>query len=445
MNNISLRRRGAAATSGLFDADTRRRLRSIVGGSLGNLIEWYDWYVYAAFSLYFAKSFFPAGDGTAQLLNTAAVFAVGFLVRPVGGWLVGMLADRHGRRTALTGSILLMCLGSLLIAVLPGYATIGVWAPILLVAARLLQGISLGGEYGASATYLSEVATRERRGFYSSFQYVTLIMGQLLAIAVLLLLQFVLLTPAELEAWGWRIPFAIGALCALATMYLRGRMDESEAFVALDRSDRAESGLRQLMHHPREIGIVVGLTLGGTVAFYTFTIYMQKFLVNTVGLAKTESTLVSAAALFIFMAMQPLFGLLSDRIGRRPLLIGFGVLGALGTVPILTLLAATRDPWTAFALILAALVIVSGYTSINAVVKAELFPTEVRALGVALPYALTVSLFGGTAEYLALWFKSIGHEPYFYWYVAACVLCSLILYVFMRDTRTASRIDAPSR
>jgi MHS family alpha-ketoglutarate permease-like MFS transporter len=314
-----------------------------------------------------------------------------------------------------------------------------------LVAARLLQGISLGGEYGASATYLSEVATRERRGFYSSFQYVTLIMGQLLAIAVLLLLQFVLLTPAELEAWGWRIPFAIGALCALATMYLRRRMEESEAFVALDRSDRAESSLRQLMQHPREIGIVVGLTLGGTVAFYTFTIYMQKFLVNTVGLAKTESTLVSAAALFIFMAMQPLFGLLSDRIGRRPLLIGFGVLGALGTVPILTLLAATRDPWTAFALILAALAIVSGYTSINAVVKAELFPTEVRALGVALPYALTVSLFGGTAEYLALWFKSIGHEPYFYWYVAACVLCSLVVYVFMRDTRTASRIDAPRR
>src|SRR5262249_11878470 len=207
MSNISLSNSVASTAGGLIDTDTRRRLRSILGGSLGNLIEWYDWYVYAAFSLYFAKSFFPAGDGTAQLLNTAAIFAVGFLMRPIGGWLVGVFADRYGRRTALTASIFLMCFGSLLIAMLPGYAAIGIWASILLVVARLLHGLSLGGEYGASATYLSEVATSGRRGFYSSFQYVTLIMGQLLAIAVLLLLQFVLLTPAELDAWGWRIPF----------------------------------------------------------------------------------------------------------------------------------------------------------------------------------------------------------------------------------------------
>ena len=442
MSDISLSDTGPAATAaGFLDADARRRLRSIFGGSLGNLVEWYDWYVYAAFSLYFAKSFFPAGDGTAQLLNTAAIFAVGFLMRPIGGWLVGIFADRYGRRTALAGSILLMCLGSLLIAILPGYAAIGVWAPILLVVARLLQGLSLGGEYGASATYLSEVATRGRRGFYSSFQYVTLIMGQLLAIAVLLLLQFVLLSPTQLEDWGWRVPFAIGALCALVTLYLRRQMAESDVFLARDRNTPDEGALRMLLRHPREIGIVVGLTLGGTIAFYTFTIYMQKFLVNTVGLSKTDSTLVSAATLVAFMCLQPLFGLLSDRIGRRPLLIGFGVLGTLGTVPILTALSATRDAWTAAALIIAALVIVSGYTSINAVVKAELFPTRVRALGVALPYALTVSVFGGTAEYVALWFKSIGHEPYFYWYVAACVLCSLLVYVFMRDTGATSRID----
>jgi MFS transporter, MHS family, alpha-ketoglutarate permease len=444
MSDISLSDTGPAATAaGFLDADARRRLRSIFGGSLGNLVEWYDWYVYAAFSLYFAKSFFPAGDGTAQLLNTAAIFALGFLMRPIGGWLVGVFADRYGRRTALAGSILLMCLGSLLIAVLPGYAAIGVWAPILLVVARLLQGLSLGGEYGASATYLSEVATPGRRGFYSSFQYVTLIMGQLLAIAVLLLLQFVLLTPAQLEDWGWRIPFAIGALCALVTLYLRRQMVESDVFLARDRTAPDEGALRTLLRHPREIGIVVGLTLGGTIAFYTFTIYMQKFLVNTVGLSKTDSTLVSAATLVAFMCLQPLFGLLSDRIGRRPLLIGFGVLGTLGPVPILTALSSTKDAWTAAALILAALVIVSGYTSINAVVKAELFPTRVRALGVALPYALTVSVFGGTAEYVALWFKSIGHEPYFYWYVAACVSCSLLVYVFMRDTRATSRIDVP--
>ena len=443
MTHLILQASGPAAppSAQLPGAGTMRRLRSIVGGSLGNLIEWYDWYVYAAFSLYFAKSFFPAGDDTAQLLNTAAIFALGFLMRPIGGWLMGVFADRSGRRTALTVSILLMCFGSLLIAVLPGYAVIGTWAPALLVLARLLQGLSLGGEYGASATYLSEVATSGHRGFYSSFQYVTLIMGQLLAIGVLLVLQFGLLTPAQLESWGWRIPFAIGALCALATMYLRRKMDESDAFLALRKVAPVESGLRSLMRYPRQVCIVVGLTLGGTVAFYTFTIYMQKFLVNTVGLSKTDSTLISAATLIIFMCLQPVLGLLSDRIGRRPLLIAFGLLGTVCTVPILTLLSTTKDIWAAFALIVVALVIVSGYTSINAVVKAELFPTRVRALGVALPYAITVSLFGGTAEYIALWFKSIGHESYFYWYVSACVLVSLLVYLFMPDTRKTSQLD----
>lgn len=424
------------------------RLRSIFAGSVGNLVEWYDWYVYAAFSLYFAKSFFPAGDATAQLLNTAAVFALGFIMRPIGGWLMGVFADRYGRRTALTLSVLLMCFGSLVIAVTPSYQTIGIWAPILLIVARLVQGISLGGEYGASATYLSEVADKANRGFYSSFQYVTLIMGQLLALAVLLLLQFVFLTPAQLEAWGWRIPFAIGALCALVAMYLRRAMTESDHFVAAKQKSTSRpsfsSHILELAKHPRAVLTVVGLTMGGTVAFYTYTIYMQKFLVNTVGLTKNDSTLVSAAALFTFMCLQPLFGALSDRIGRRPLLISFGVLGTLATVPLLTMLSMTKDPWLAFGLIFIALLIVSGYTSINAVVKAELFPTEVRALGVALPYAVTVSVFGGTAEYIALWCKSIGHEEWFYWYVAGCVACSLLVYVAMPDTRETSLIDRDS-
>jgi MHS family alpha-ketoglutarate permease-like MFS transporter len=423
---------------------TRQRIVSIFGGSVGNLVEWYDWYIYAAFSLYFAKAFFPAGDTTAQLLNTAGVFALGFLMRPVGGWVMGVYADRYGRKAALTLSVTVMCLGSLIIALTPSYGTIGVAAPILLVLARLLQGLSVGGEYGASATYLSEMATQKHRGFYSSFQYVTLIMGQLLALAVLIVLQFALLTADQLEAWGWRIPFFIGAICAVVAMYLRRNLVETEAYTKAKRTPRTESLMRQLLRHPREILIVVGLTMGGTVAFYTYTTYMQKFLVNTVKLSKTDSSLVSAAALFLFMMLQPLVGALSDRIGRRPLLIAFGVLGTLCTVPILSTLEVTQNPYGAFALIVAALVIVSGYTSINAVVKAELFPTEVRALGVGLPYALTVSIFGGTAEYIALWFKDLGHESWYYWYVTGCILCSLLVYAFMRDTRSASKIDAGS-
>jgi len=420
---------------------TRQRIMSIFGGSVGNLVEWYDWYIYAAFSLYFAKAFFPAGDTTAQLLNTAAIFAIGFLMRPIGGWLMGIYADKHGRKAALTLSVMVMCAGSLIIALTPTYQTIGVAAPVLLVLARLLQGLSVGGEYGASATYLSEMATQRHRGFYSSFQYVTLIMGQLLALAVLIALQQLLLTPEQLEAWGWRIPFFIGAICAVVALYLRRNLVETEAYTKSKHTPRSESLLRALLRHPREIMIVVGLTLGGTVAFYTYTTYMQKFLVNTVGMSKSDSTLVSAAALFLFMCLQPVVGALSDRIGRRPLLIGFGVLGTVCTVPILSTLAQTTDAVAAFGLIVAALVIVSGYTSINAVVKAELFPTEVRALGVGLPYALTVSIFGGTAEYIALWFKDIGHESWFYWYVTGCILCSLLVYAFMRDTKSASKID----
>ena len=415
---------------------TFHRLRSIFGGSVGNLVEWYDWYVYSAFGLYFARSFFPQGDQTAQLLNTAAVFAVGFLVRPIGGWVMGWYADRHGRRAALTSSVLLMCAGSLLIAVAPTHARAGVAAPAILVFARLLQGLSVGGEYGASATYLSEMAGRKHRGFWSSFQYVTLIMGQLLALGVLLVLQRVL-TAAELETWGWRIPFAIGAACAVVALWLRRGLEETTSFQV---GRRAKAPLRALLAHPKQVATVVGLTAGGTLAFYTFTAYSQKFLANTAGFSRDAATRVSAIALFVFMLVQPLVGLLSDRVGRRPVLMTFGILGTLLTVPLLTALGEARTEARALLLLTAALLIVSGYTSINAVVKAELFPTEIRALGVGLPYAVAVSIFGGTAEYLALWAKSIGHERWFYWYVTACIAGSLVVYATMPDTRATSRI-----
>ncbi|MFZ1392394.1 MAG: MFS transporter [Dokdonella sp.] len=420
---------------------TSQRFRSIFSGSVGNLVEWYDWYVYAAFSLYFAKAFFPQGDRTAQLLNTAAVFAVGFLMRPLGGWLMGLWADRHGRKSALMLSVYLMCAGSLMIALTPGYATIGIGAPVLLVLARLLQGLSVGGEYGTSATYLSEMATPEHRGFWSSFQYVTLILGQLLALAVLILLQQVFLTSAQLDAWGWRIPFAIGALCAVSALYLRRNMSETESFMRSRAGRRSESSLRGLLRHPRAVMTVIGLTLGGTVAFYTYTTYMLKFLVNSVGMDRQTATLISASTLILYMLLQPLVGALSDRVGRRPILIAFGVLGSLLTVPILSRLGSVSTTFEAFGLIMLALLIVSGYTAINAIVKAELFPVEIRALGVGLPYALTVSIFGGSAEYVALWFKSIGREAWFYWYVTACIALSLLVYVAMPDTRRTSRID----
>lgn len=254
-------------------AEMARRVKSVLVGSLGNLVEWYDFYAYSAFSLYFAKSFFPATDPVSENLNTAGVFALGFFMRPIGGWLFGWLADVRGRRLALMLSVLLMCVGSLIIACAPTYAQIGAGASALLLFARLLQGLSLGGEYGASATYLSEMATPGRRGFCASFQYVTLIGGQLVALVVLLLLQNFVLSAEQLRSFGWRIPFVIGAGLALFTLIMRRDLEETQAFRRA-AAGRHESGLRGLMRHPREALTVVGLTAGGTLAFYVYTTYM---------------------------------------------------------------------------------------------------------------------------------------------------------------------------
>jgi MHS family alpha-ketoglutarate permease-like MFS transporter len=422
-------------------ADMRRRVRAIFIGSVGNLVEWYDFYAYAAFALYFAGAFFPNSDPVVQQLNAALLFAAGFLVRPLGGWLFGYLADHYGRRGALMLSVSLMCFGSLMIAATPTYASVGLLAPVLLAVARILQGLSLGGEYGTSATYLTEVADERHRGFYSSFQYVTLIGGQISALIVLLLLQKVFLTNDEIRAWGWRIPFVIGALLAVIALVMRRTLHETEAFEEAKSAAKETSSLATLARYPREVLLVVGLTAGGTAAFYTYTTYMQKFLKLSVGLSDDQTTLVTISALVFGIVLQPVYGAISDRIGRKWLLIGFGVTGVLFTVPLLTALEQAKDALTAFLLIAAAWAIVSGYTSINAVVKAELFPTRIRAIGVGLPYAITVSIFGGTTESVALSFKSLGHETWFYYYLTGMIAISLVVYVFMRDTKADSAMN----
>jgi MHS family alpha-ketoglutarate permease-like MFS transporter len=428
----------STTTSGV--ADVRRRLKAIFVGSLGNLIEWYDFYTYTAFALYFANAFFPGNDPVLQQLNAAMLFAIGFLMRPIGGWLFGHLADHHGRRNALMFSVLLMCFGSLMIAVTPTYASIGRAAPVILGFARIIQGLSLGGEYGASATYLTEVSDAKHRGFYVSFLYVTLIGGQLGAILVLLVLQQLFLTGEQMRAWGWRIPFVIGALVAIVAMLMRRNLHETDSFVEANKPARRETSVKALTRYPREIMIVVGLTAGGTTCFYTYTTYMQKFLKLSVGLTDNQTTIVSAASLVFALCLQPIYGALSDKIGRKPLLVWFGVMGTIFTIPLLRALQMTRSATTAFLLIAAAWLIVSGYTSINAVVKAELFPTTVRATGVGLPYAVTTSIFGGPAESIALWFKSIGHENWFSYYLTCVIAVALVVSLAMRDTKRYSAL-----
>ncbi len=441
MADISLVQTASTTTTPVDAHDTRRRLRAIFIGSVGNLVEWYDIYAYTAFSLYFAAAFFPRGDAVSQQLSTMTIFAATYLVRPIGGWLFGNLADRRGRRLSLTLSVFMMCFGSLLIAVTPTYGTIGVWAPIILALARVIQGISLGGEYGASAAYIAEVSTPDGRGFYSSFQYVTLIGGQLVALIVLFVLQKVFLTNDQIREWGWRIPFVIGALLAVVAAVMRTQLHETKDFeVSVKEKAVKTNALVELARYPREVLLVIGLTLGGTAAFYTYTTYMQTFLKLSVGLDDDTTTIVAAASLLFAIALQPLYGYVSDHIGRSKVLIWFGVMGVIFTYPLLSGIQNTKSALAAFVMISFAWVIVSGYTAINAIVKAELFPTRVRATGVALPYALTVSIFGGTAPSVALWFKQQGNEPGFYWYLTVLIALSLVIYLTMRDTHKQSAI-----
>lgn len=420
---------------------TLARLKAILGGSAGNLVEWYDWFAYASFSLYFAKVFFPRGDQTAQLLQTAAIFAVGFLARPVGAWLFGLYADRAGRKTALTASVALMCLGSLIVAAVPGYDRIGAAAPAILTLARVLQGLSVGGEYGASATYMSEVAGAERRGFWSSFQFVTLIGGQLTALGVLIVLQ-ALLSPAQLSAWGWRIPFVIGAALAVVVFAIQMGLKESTAFEAARGSALPRSTLVGLLRkHPREALIIFILTSGGSLGFYCYTTYMQKYLTNSGHFSKGAATTISAGSLLIYLALHPLLGWIGDHVGRTRLMaLGFA-LGALAVWPIMTAVAGAYSAALALTLICAALLFLAGYSSVSAVVKAELFPTPMRGLGVALPYALANTIFGGTAEYVALAFKQAGHERGFFIYVAVMMALASATALLMGDPRRLGLIE----
>jgi MHS family alpha-ketoglutarate permease-like MFS transporter len=429
----------AAAKPGV--ATPWARLRAILGGSAGNLVEWYDWFAYASFSLYFAKAFFPEGDETARLLQTAAIFAVGFLARPVGAWIFGLYADRAGRKAALTLSVALMCLGSLMVAVVPGHEQIGAAAPAILTLARLLQGLSVGGEYGASATYMSEMAGASRRGFWSSFHFVTLVGGQLAALAVLIVLQR-LLSPAQLGAWGWRIPFVIGAALAVVVFAIQMGLEESAAFEASKRAPSERSSILGLiLRHPRETAIIFIVTSGGSLAFYCYTTYMQKYLTNSGHFSKDAATAITAVSLVAYLLFHPLLGWIGDHLGRaRMMAIGFA-LGALAVWPVMTGIAETRSAGVALALLCAALFLLATYTAVSAVVKSELYPTSVRALGVALPYAMANAVFGGTAEYVALAFKQAGRESGFFIYVAAVMAAAAVTAALMGDPRRLGLLE----
>lgn len=433
-----------SSTTLVEDAPARQpnRVRAIMGACSGNLVEWYDFFIYAYTAIYFAASFFPKGDTTTQLLATAGVFAVGFFMRPLGGWIFGWLADTRGRKVSMIISVFMMCAGSLLIAVMPTYETVGIAAPIMLVVARLIQGLSVGAEYGTGATYISEIATPGRRCFYGSFQYFTIIAGQLLALFTVVILQQTL-SDEQLREWGWRIPFFIGAISAVVVVYLRRSMHETASKKDMHRE--GAGSLRGMFKHKRAVGLVIAFTIGGSLYFYTFTTYMQKFLVISAGFDAATVSFIMTSALIGFMLCQPLFGLMADRLGIRTHMLMFSSLGVLLVIPLLFAIKHTHNPFLAFALVFGGLVIASLYTPIAGIVKAELFPPAVRALGVGFPYAIGNAAFGGTAEYVALSFRAEGAEDYFFFYVAAVLCVTFIASMLMPNLTRHGYISGDGR
>ncbi len=406
-------------------APARRPARQLLAASVGNAVEWYDWYAYTFLATYIAGQIFPPGAGNSlvPLLSTFAVFAVGFFMRPVGGLLMGAVADRHGRRTALTVTILLMGGSSLLVGLTPTYASAGILAPVVLVGARLLQGLSVGGEFAASTTFLVESAGPGRRGLFSSFQYVSTTVGQLAASGIAAALVAGL-GEGAMEGWGWRVPFVVGAALSLVGFWIRRGAQET---LATEHVRKPRPGLFDaLRHHPRQSLLICGITAGGTIAYYTWTSYLPTYAELNAGIAKSDALLAGTVSLAFFALLQPVGGLLSDRYGRKPLLLFFGIGFALLSVP---LLRSVNGSFMSLLLVqCAGMVLLTGFTSISAAVNAEIFPARVRAAGIGFPYSLTVALFGGTAPYVGTLFKELGRPGLFPWYVAALCLVSTAVY-----------------
>ncbi|MCU4337041.1 MFS transporter [Acinetobacter dispersus] len=411
--------------------EKKSRIKGIVGAASGNLVEWFDFYIYAVFAAYFTHALTaPDMEPTTKAIYVWGVFGASFFMRPIGSWLFGRIADRQGRKQSMVISICLMALSSFLFAALPTYDQVGMWAPFLLLMVRLLQGLSVGGEYGAVATYMSELGLKGQRGFFASFQYVTLSGGQLLASLLgVILLGF--MTEQQLNDGGWRIPFVIGGIAALLSLLARSRLEET---LSHEDADREESGslVALLKQHWKTFLLVVGYTSAGSLTFYVVTVYSKTYLTN-IGMDGKTVGFIMTTALFVFMLAQPLFGMLSDRIGRRASMLAFSLLSAIFIYPVMVtgMRNFADSPVIITLLLIFLMMLLSFYTSISGLVKAEMFPPHVRALGVGFSYAVGNALFGGSAPSVALLFKDAGIENTFFVYVIImlliCFMCSWAL------------------
>ncbi|MBJ9954943.1 MULTISPECIES: MFS transporter [unclassified Acinetobacter] len=411
--------------------EKRNRVMAIVGAASGNLVEWFDFYIYAAFATYFTHALTaPDMNDSTKAIYVWGVFAASFFMRPIGSWLFGWIGDTFGRKKSMIISISLMAVSSFLFAALPTYEQVGMAAPFLLLAVRLLQGLSVGGEYGTVATYMSEVALKGQRGFYSSFQYVTLSGGQLLA-SLLGVIMLALMSKEQLMDGGWRIPFIIGGVVAILSFFARRHLKET---LSEDDGRKEGSGsLKELLtKNWSTFLLVVGYTSAGSLCFYIITVYSKTY-ITSLGFADKTVGYMMTIALFIFMCAQPLFGMLADRIGRRSSMMLFSITCGIFIYPVMVI----AMPYFSGSAVIVTLLLIflmmllSFYTSISGLVKAEMFPPHIRALGVGFAYAVGNAIFGGSAPAVALKLKDLGHENTFFIYVIVmlviCLFCSMQL------------------
>ncbi|POX42422.1 MFS transporter [Streptomyces sp. Ru73] len=413
---------------------TRAQRKAIVAGTIGNTVEWVDWALYSIFAKIISEVFFAKSEGAVALLATLAVFAVGFVMRPVGAAFLGAYADRHGRKKGLTLTIALMAGASFVIALTPGYGTVGIVAPVVLLLARLVQGFSAGGEFGSSSAFLVESAARGRRAFAGSWQQVSVAGGVLIA-SLLGTLVTSFLSDAALHSWGWRAAFVAGGLLGLLGLWLRVSVEDTESFTRARAAGRARVNPLKAMfvEHPAAALRVAGITVAGTLTYYIWVNYLPTYANLATGIPLNKALLSQTLCLVVFVVLLPFAGLLSDRFGRKPTLSVFAAGFAVLAWPLLHLMSGSF--LSLFLVQLAGMLLILGYSANCAVIMAEQFPPEVRATGIALPYALAVALFGGTAPYVTTWLNEAGHRDWLWLYVAVASLVSLVVYLTMPETK----------
>lgn len=414
------------------DAATTRK--SFLGTGIGNALEWYDWGIYAAMSAFIATHMFDKSDPTSALLSTLAVFAVGFLARPVGGLFFGRIADIRGRKFSLMLSVALASVGSLVIAVTPDYDSIGVFASLFLLIARLMQGLAHGGELPAAQTYLSEKAPNERRGLWSSWIYVSGTIGNMAGLLVGATLSSVL-THEQMNSWGWRVPFVVGALIGLYALVLRRSMTESEVFRAdVDTARDREPLWTSLLAHRKQAFQVIGMTMGATVIYYTWAVNAPAYAQTTLKIAPAAALWAGLVGNLVFIVCLPLWGMLSDRIGRKPVILIALIGGAVLNIPLNAMLK--DSAWQLVLTMSIMLAVISAYSAIAPAVYAEMFPTHVRAAGFGFPYSIAIALFGGTAPLLQAWMAEHFHSTaIFPWYAIVLLVFTAATVLTLPETK----------